>query len=685
MDTLRGMVPASLDIRWFFNALLTFISFFAVQELAYVFYSPPAVFPIASGVALAALVLGGITLAPAIFFAALVSYLWHGGSATISIVLAFSHVAQASIGAYVLVRFKLDPLLRRMRDMFALMAVAVFGGMIAPSLGVLAYYLLDRPLAISWGDWWIAHMMSLVVVSPLIIRWVSKPYFTRTWMQWLEIAVALGALFTVSYLIAWTTFTSIGGVSLVYALFIPLFWIALRQGPRFMSLAIIGMVGIVLLGVAFGPAGAASPLPLGRRLLNAELFLGMFSIIFYVLVAIEDERRHAVGTLRDHIRKLEEAVAVITSENRAKSEFLAVLAHELRNPLAPLRSMLDTIKIGGMKASSDFIDIASASVSTMARLLDDLLDLSRISQRKFKLRLEKVELCELVERAIRNVSGQIVNSSHTVMFTMPEIRLYITADPVRIEQVVLNLLNNSLKYTPPGGEVRVFLEHTENEAIIRVKDNGIGIESGMLDRIFDPFVQVGVNGKSGTGLGIGLSLTKDLVVMHGGRIDVQSPGLGRGSEFIVRLPLAEVQEARTSVPSKDTPARLRKSVPRKIGIVDDHVVAAESLARLLKHMGHEVRTGYDGVGAVSLVKEFKPDIVLLDIGLPDMNGYEVARILRGVERYSGRLVALTGYGQEEDRQKAIDAGFDQHLTKPIGVADLEAVFAKFALVEKIQA
>jgi CheY-like chemotaxis protein/two-component sensor histidine kinase len=312
----------------------------------------------------------------------------------------------------------------------------------------------------------------------------------------------------------------------------------------------------------------------------------------------------------------------------------------------------------------------------MVRLIDDLLDLSRVSRGKIELRRERVELATVLHNAIETSRPLIEAAGHELTVTLPPARVWLEADPTRLAQVVANLLNNAAKYTKEGGHIWLTAEQAGGEAVIRVRDTGVGIPAEMLPRIFEMFAQVGTSlERSQGGLGIGLTLVKSLVEMHQGTVEARSEGPGKGSEFVVRLPVAEEQLGiQPRRPAADGPAA--PGTARRILVVDDNVDAAESLALLLQLKGHDTRLAHDGHGALEAAQAYRPDVVLLDIGLPGLNGFEVARRFRQLpELRDVFLVALTGWGQEEDRRRGQEAGFDHHLTKPADPAAIEKLLA----------
>jgi PAS domain S-box-containing protein len=361
---------------------------------------------------------------------------------------------------------------------------------------------------------------------------------------------------------------------------------------------------------------------------------------------------------------LREQQTALSEADRRKDEFLAMLAHELRNPLAPIRNAVaatqrldrDDPRLPQMHA------VIARQTEQLTRIVDDLLDVARITQGRIVLRREIVDVATILTQAIETSRPMIDAREHALDVVLPGDALFVDGDPARLAQVVSNVLNNAARYTEPGGHLQLTAERQGAEALIRVRDDGIGIAPDVLPRIFDLFMQAEAAGTHG-GIGIGLTVVRRLVEMHGGQVEASSPTDGRGSEFVVRLPaLAPVRIAPLVRPVRSPAASAR----RRIVVVDDNVDAAESLALLLQHDGHEVQVAHDGHAALDAARGFRPDLVLLDIGLPGMDGYDVARRLRvDPELPALTLVALTGFGQDEDRRRTSAAGFDHHLTKPV--------------------
>ena len=364
-------------------------------------------------------------------------------------------------------------------------------------------------------------------------------------------------------------------------------------------------------------------------------------------------------------------------DDRRKDEFLATLAHELRDPLAPLSNVLELIKrANGSDAILEQVrDTLDRQLSHLVQLVDDLLDMSRITRNRLDLRKRRVELSPVIHQALDAARPMAASFGHELHVALPSDPVFLNADPVRLTQVFGNLLTNACKYTEPGGHIWLSAELQENEVIVRVRDTGIGIPRSELASVFDMFSQLpAARDLSQGGLGIGLTLVKRLVVLHGGTVEAFSPGPGQGTEFIIRLPvLAELAQAQTAVRQDETP----RAGGRRILIVDDNRDSAASLAMLLEAAGNKTREAYDGMEALEAAAEFHPDVVLLDIGLPKLNGFEVCRRMRA-EPW-GRdmtILAVSGWGQDDDRRKSREAGFDNHMVKPLDYNTLLKLLAE---------
>jgi signal transduction histidine kinase/CheY-like chemotaxis protein len=391
-------------------------------------------------------------------------------------------------------------------------------------------------------------------------------------------------------------------------------------------------------------------------------------------VPIRDERGAVVrwfGTNTDVTEQRATAEALREADRR-KDEFLAMLSHELRNPLAPIVNAIHLLRRGGLdgERAARAHAMIERQANHLARLVDDLLDVTRIARGKIRIRRERVDLRELVLRAAEDFRAAIEERGVSFRVEVPPAAVAAEADPTRVTQVIGNLLSNAVKVTEAGEEITVRLAVTAGAAAISVRDTGSGIDPALLPRVFDPFVQGETSlARTEGGLGLGLALVKAIVELHGGTVRVESAGAGRGAEFEVAFPVTADPALR---PAPEAGARGRRA--RKVLVVDDNVDAAESLADLVRLLGHEVEVAFDGPSAIRSAAASRPDVVLCDIGLPGMDGYAVAQAIRA-GGCDGRLVAVTGYAQPEDVQRAAAAGFDGHVPKPPDAAVLERLLA----------
>jgi len=384
-----------------------------------------------------------------------------------------------------------------------------------------------------------------------------------------------------------------------------------------------------------------------------------------------------ISSVRTADRELRRSAEALRAASQRKDEFLAVLAHELRNPLAPIANTLEALRIGGIDQAmaGELLAVAHRQLQHLVRLVDDLMEVSRITRDAIELRKELLPLQSAVQSAIEISQVLIAERRHRLEVDLQPDRLMVNGDRTRLAQVVANLLNNAAKYTPEGGRIRVQLTREGEYAVVRVSDNGAGIPPDMLGRVFEMFTRLDrALERTQGGLGIGLALVQRLAQLHGGSVEAHSDGLGRGSEFVVRLPLA------AGKPGEDDAPKKQQALPAcRVLVADDNRDAARVLSLLLRTLGQDVHVAHDGEEAVEKARQVKPDVMLLDLGMPVVSGYEAARRLRrepwGKELV---LVAVTGWGQEHDKQRTKAAGFDHHLVKPVTAAVLKELLAGVA-------
>jgi signal transduction histidine kinase/ActR/RegA family two-component response regulator len=666
--------------------LITIGYFLAVKFGYFIFFhyqTTPAVIWPPVGIGLAMIMLGGYRLWPAITVGHLLAALTQPqiGFVPLSFIGACVHTIQPLLMVAVMRSVGFEPNLNKVRNTFILIAAALSLTLVAPLITsslqlILGFYTVDAAL-LNITRSWAGGIFSSIIIVPIVLAWMWKLRNDYPPKVVAELCAAVVLLIAGDWLIFWTEFAQFLGIAVIFVLPAILIWFALRFSPRWTTLALflssaIGLTGTIIANPSNGP--------INQLLMTDEVYIGMVAAIFYVFVAVVEERRAASLALARNNRELQRALEKASREDEAKTEFLAILAHELRNPLAPVVSSLELMRLkieeSGRIDLLEPLTIAEDHNRIITKLLDDLLDISRITRKKFRLQLAPVELQKLVHGAVQTVDSFYRSRNHTLSLSLPKEPLHFEGDELRLTQIMVNLLYNAAKYTNAGGTMKLSA-NTERGGILRIslKDNGIGISQEMVSQIFEPFVQGSKRvEKVGTGLGIGLALTKRLVELHKGTIQVFSEGEGKGSEFVVTLPIDIVRQrpANRDVQTPKTTAALGDG--KRVLIVDDNEPAARGLSLLLAHFGHKVSIVHDGSAALRTIEKEGPDVVLLDIGLPDMDGYEVAQKIR--ERENGAqpfLVALTGYGLQDDKQKAQAAGFDRHLTKPVSIADVERV------------
>ena len=449
----------------------------------------------------------------------------------------------------------------------------------------------------------------------------------------------------------------------------------IREHPRFQQTAIIFVSAVMLTdldrlrGYECGAVDYV-PVPVVPEILRAKV--SVFAELYRKTRAARAAQRRLEQRVAERTAALEATTAALQEADRRKDEFLAMLAHELRNPLAPIRTAVQLLRLKELKSEqrSRARDVIERQVEHLVALIDDLLDVSRITRGMITLQREPVLVGAIVARAVETTRPVIDANHHELTLELPDELITVDGDKTRLVQVLANVLNNASKFTDPGGRIHLRVTRESSQVVIAISDNGIGIPQEFVPRIFDLFTQVHSKAaRTQGGLGIGLALVRRLTEMHGGTVAARSDGPGHGTEITVRIPAMATETVATSHMSASEPVAVVE--PRRILVADDNHDAAESLALQLQLTGHEVRTAHDGVEAVDVAQDFKPHIVLLDLGMPKMDGYETARTMR--LRSWGKtatLIALTGWGQPQDRQRTTDAGFDAHLVKPVSESQL---------------
>lgn len=653
------------------------------------------------GIGLAALLLYGYRLWPGIAIGSFAASFLIGGTWSIALGISVGNTLEIFAGVYILQNYvKLNYTFKRLRDSVGFLLVALIIPIIGATIGIITLWLSEiiTPATFNsaWVIWWFGDVLGILTITPFLICWLPISFFWKSISPKLlvEGALVLLLLLILDVTVFLTPYWQWGYLPVIYLTVVPFMWLAIRTGSRGITLSIALSSCIGLLAVIFNH-GVFSQEEIIARFFATGTFLSFISLIFIPFTSVVAEEKNTADILRENMERLREALQKISSEDAAKNEFLAILAHELRNPLSPVVSSLElmNIKIGEIDRPDilRIIKTSESHVQTIVHLLDDLLDISRISHKKFKLEKETVELQSIVYHAQETVDVFYTSRNHRLSISMPKKPIWISADPVRIEQALNNILYNAAKYTDMGGLIKLSVsqDNKKQEVIIRMRDNGMGIESDMIEKIFEPFFQENPNNNSrvGTGLGIGLALTKRLVEHHGGNIRAMSEGLDKGSEFIITLPTVQHSQLQTKVPTKDRrkiqrspyftfrPLQGKKERPPVL-IVDDNKDAADALKTLLEYFGYKALAVYSGRETLETAREINPEAVILDIGLPDMSGYVVAELLRKEFGGSLTLIALTGYGQNKDKLGAIKAGFNHHLIKPIRINEIRDILNK---------
>jgi signal transduction histidine kinase len=668
-----GYIRMYQSHRWRIVAILL-ISYLVINELTLQFLPASAELHLATAIALGALFFGGVMLWPAVYLTALFAAVIAGMSELSLLIVPIVVTLQATLGAYLLNKARVDPLFRRYRDMFYLMATIAVISLISPAVDAFTAAIRGVPYtSVLFGHAYTAALFFFLIITPFILRWFTKTWFKRTPLQLLELVVVFAVLIGINYALFTLRVPTVFGFPLVYVLLMPLFWIALRLRPRFVTLALLITSVFAIQSVLAGKGTGM----LSTQLFEIEALLIVLATIFYVMASAEEDRRVHTDLVHSQLGTLQDAIERVRSESKAKNDFIAILAHELRNPLAPIASGIEALKLTSQPDTqeSDTLDIMADRMNTVRHLLDDLLEISRISEGKVTLKYETVNLESVLRRAILSTDHHRKELRQSLIYSAPEKPLYVAGDQVRIEQIFSNLLTNASKYSDEGDTITLLVQEQDRVVEIAVIDEGIGLSSDVLETIFRPFQQVEQGVRAQRGLGIGLALVHSFAQMHRGSVVAASKGPGQGSRFTVRLPLLSppAQKRRKLI---DAPSIESLSVGRNadfnVLVVDDNDAAAAGIGRLLELQGCTVAYAYTGAQAIEKASSLSPQAILLDVGLPDMDGYTVAQQIRA-RGFTGHLVALTGYSTGDAREQATKAGFDHYLVKPTGLADLRRV------------
>jgi signal transduction histidine kinase/ActR/RegA family two-component response regulator len=666
-------------LRWMGGVALLAVVYLAAAKLglslAFLVEQISPVWP-PSGIALAAILLFGFRVWPGIVLGAFIANATANEPLLTAAGIAMGNTLEAVTGAWLLKRVaKFENSLERVRDVLGLIVLAaLMSTMLSATIGVVTLclshqYLPQLERTIQWSDfaslwsvWWVGDAMGILVVTPPLLTAASsgRDLFERLWES-SALFVALVA--TCSLIFVNDLTTDLGQVSLAYLVFPYVIWSALRLGPCGTSLVTLTASSLMIWATLhnYGPFGTG---PIHERLVVLQIFVGVVAISALLLSAALAERKQVVEALRD--------------ADRRKDEFIAILAHELRNPLSPIRTGVDLMRMIEDKEPQfdEVLMLLDRQVQQLTRLVDDLLDVSRAVRGKILLQLQIVNLATIIDRAVETSRPLMDGRGHHLTVSLPSEGVFLEADGGRLAQVFANLLNNAAKYTDPGGRISVTASTQPGFVVVRVSDTGCGIDGTVLPHVFDLFTQADRSiSHSQGGLGIGLTLVRRLVELHGGMVRATSEGAGNGSEFEVTLPTTSV--SRSAIEKRKPSSTVgAAAMLYRILVVDDNLDAARSLELLLNAAGHEVFTSDAGPDVLGVITALQPEILILDIGLPKIDGYKVARSMRNESRYKDIiLVALTGWGRPGEQQRAIDAGFDHYLTKPVDYLTLETIIA----------
>ena len=653
--------------------LVVMVIFIGAKFGQYLFFdwktSPAIIWP-PTGIAVAVIWMSGYRYLVPVFIGLLLASLSgpYGNVYPAAITTPMAQVAGHALGVFLLRRYNFDETFSTVKSVLTFLIIISVLCLVAPTVTTIISAItgnLTTSALISFTRAWGGYVFSCLILTPFILLWNKKEQPVRV-VNPVEIISILLLLITSVYLLFFDDV--LPQYSFIYftLFFIAHFWICLRFSTRMVALSVMLTSIVGSLGVFISPDPERM---LNDQLFEVELFLFLIVPIFYIFSALVKERSGSIESLKVMMDKTER-------ENIIKNEFIAVLAHELRNPLAPIKTTFEILELKDLdRDTKNLIKDANQQVYSMKRLLDDLLDITRVTQGKFQLRFELINICTVINQCINSTQEIFKERNHTlVLDQVCDDSLWINVDPVRFEQVIVNVLNNAAKYTPPGGRIEIFQSVVDNHLVFKVRDNGIGIKKNHLEDIFQSFWQMSTAHTHGSGgIGVGLALTRQIINLHGGTIHAESEGENMGTTFVITLPGVATSNGAAPFTVPVTPSVATRSL--HILIVDDNAVAADSMAQLLTIKNHQVTTLYTGQAALAEVSTLQPDLILLDIGLTDMSGYEVAAQLRS-KGYRNQLIALTGYGQKQDKEKALESGFDFHFTKPMSLKNLEEYLAQ---------
>jgi signal transduction histidine kinase len=650
-------------------------------ELAVVSRQVSIIWP-ATGLALALLVLRGRRLWPAVLLGAFTANVLNDTSVLASTGIAAGNTIEALVGAKLLQRVGFQPSMRRLHDVASLFLLAAcLSTIVGATVGVTSVCLTGTApwgdFSSLWSTWWIGDAIGNLVTAPFVFVWADQAR-NRWRLQRLPEGMLLLCSMLLLSLAVFVDRGSAVPYPVHYLIFPAVIWAALRLGQHATATLVFGSLAVTIVATIAG-RGPFVTANIGASLLQVALFMAVVAVTGLFLGAATAERNRAerrrsedYARLRSSEERLARQAEELAAADRRKDEFLAVLGHELRNPLAPLQNGLELLALGGNDQALVIHarQVMERQLRHLVRLVDDLLDVARIRSGKIVLEIERVELAGMVATAVELARPIIDARSHDLQIMLPPETLWTDADRIRLPQLLANLLNNAAKYTDEGGSIILSVVQLKSDVIVSVRDTGIGMDADALENVFELFAQAA--GPAHTvqgGLGVGLSLARSIAELHGGVLTAHSEGPGKGSELVLRLPAAAAPEAQIAAAAPAAEPSFRQ----RILVVDDNVDAAESLGTMLAYSGHDVRVAHGGAEALTAAREFSPNVMILDLGMPEIDGYAVARAVRSDPQFaSTRLIALSGYGQADDRRRTADVGFDEHLVKPVEHAALNA-------------
>jgi signal transduction histidine kinase/ActR/RegA family two-component response regulator len=633
-----------------------------------------------AGIALAAVLVLGYRVWPVIMVGAFLVNFTTKGSWETSLAIAVGNTLEALAGGALAERFANGArcFVRRRDVVRFVFFTGLVSTMVSATVGVttlsLAGYARWSDYGSIWLTWWLGDAGGDLVVAPFLILWATD--FRLDWdtPRALEASAVLLAIAVLGVFVT-VPWPPLSGYPIAFLSFPLILWAAFGFGPRETATVVLLLSVVAVWSTlhGFGPFAVASR---NDSLLLLDSFLVVASLTGMGLAAVVHEQQSTAQALKNAERRLQGLLRYEQAERRqaeaiskAKDQFLAVLGHELRSPLSALIHAIAALEQGTKQEprSAHLHSIIDRQAQYLAHLVDDLLDVSRLDTGKIRLAVELLDLKEIVERCLSSFGEAGAWRERTVSTTLEP--AWVRADATRLYQVVANLLDNATKFTSAGGRIDVTVGPDDGHAVLEVKDNGRGIDPATLPRVFDFFAQADDSlDRSHGGLGIGLTIVRRLVEMHDGRVEARSAGPGQGSEFVVRLPLQAAPPARLA-PSPSLASTAQQRL--RVLVVEDYEDSRMALEVCLGLLGHSVQSAADGLRGVELAREWRPDAALVDIGLPGLDGYDVAKRIRSSPAGSGMLlVAITGYGQAEVRQRALEAGFNECLVKPVNPQDL---------------